>query len=697
MTNRPPRPKRQNGQAMIFGLLFLAVVMMALLMLYNQGQLVNNRVQLENAADATVYSQAKLAARNHNFIAYTNRAMIANEVSIGQMVALLSWAKHYKNVGAFVQYPAYRFPIAPPSPTTFTDVLSVITTPYRIMGTGVAAATKPVVDKWPTAVSYINGALGVFQNLFTISTLTAQLEMNQRVIKGHERDPDKPELYTPFIGLFFLAENAFLTFGGDKFSSASPMVTALDAVNTGPNDSADMVADHLGGQKADLQSSYNLNMPSTKAGDSSVASYQRFAALVNRNRDDFTQDRHWDIFPTVPDLIPPITLNFGIGSITIDLDFSVGAGVINDGGTAYTYKGNFDKNKDIEKLGWTSIDLMSFGVKFDVGLSVTIEICFISCFSESFSIGFQIPIGFPLAGATHQAVSSYSNANKTIADWPGLGTIDGIYGGDPDNSKNQGPFELFHAQTLGWGQVTPLLPGGIYGANKTVDVTESYAGPPAFLSLGRNFQESGVSYEFTYALAKRLEDINTSDNAASFNVRNDAKQSDWSDPDSTIGLERFELQSRSRAEAIDIEANYQKNVWNNDRSMMTISSAEVYFANPMQTNSDGTVEPASLFSPFWDARLKEPSAVALLMATGEIDWETLFGFMPKTASELIEYLLVKKANEIVDNSVENLTDKIVAPFDAIITPPIEAAGDKAKEAAASAASSIADEIGEFTD
>ena len=45
---------KQQGQAMIFGLLFLAAVLMALLSLYNKGQLIKNRVQLENAADTGI-------------------------------------------------------------------------------------------------------------------------------------------------------------------------------------------------------------------------------------------------------------------------------------------------------------------------------------------------------------------------------------------------------------------------------------------------------------------------------------------------------------------------------------------------------------------------------------------------------------------------------------------------------------------
>jgi hypothetical protein len=180
------RQQRQQGQAMIFGLLFLAAVLMALLSLYNKGQLIKNRVQLENAADATVYSQAKLAARSQNFTAYTNRAMVANEVSIGQMVALLSWANHYKNVGAFVKYPAYNFPVAPPSPVTFSQVLEVMTLPYKIMGTSVSAPTKVIVDKWPTVISTFNSALGAFQQLFGLSTLAAQFEMNMNIVDGHQ-------------------------------------------------------------------------------------------------------------------------------------------------------------------------------------------------------------------------------------------------------------------------------------------------------------------------------------------------------------------------------------------------------------------------------------------------------------------------------------------------------------------------------
>jgi len=81
----------QAGQALIFTLLFAAVTAIVCLMLYNSGKLANTKTQLQNAADAGAYSGAVLLARDHNFSAYTNRAMVANQVSVAQLVSLKSY------------------------------------------------------------------------------------------------------------------------------------------------------------------------------------------------------------------------------------------------------------------------------------------------------------------------------------------------------------------------------------------------------------------------------------------------------------------------------------------------------------------------------------------------------------------------------------------------------------------------------
>lgn len=82
---------------MMFTLLFAGVTALICLVLYNSGTLANTKTQLQNAADAGAYSGAVLLARDHNFSAYTNRAMVANQVSVAQLVSMKSFTEDASN------------------------------------------------------------------------------------------------------------------------------------------------------------------------------------------------------------------------------------------------------------------------------------------------------------------------------------------------------------------------------------------------------------------------------------------------------------------------------------------------------------------------------------------------------------------------------------------------------------------------
>src|SRR6218665_2705743 len=71
----------------------------SLFFLFNTGQLSQEKTKLVNTADAVAYSAGVMHARALNFIAYGNRALVANEVLVGQMVSLSSWA-HYARTHA---------------------------------------------------------------------------------------------------------------------------------------------------------------------------------------------------------------------------------------------------------------------------------------------------------------------------------------------------------------------------------------------------------------------------------------------------------------------------------------------------------------------------------------------------------------------------------------------------------------------
>jgi hypothetical protein len=86
-----PMPQRMRGQALILAVVFLAVLCVGVLMLFNTGQSLNRKSQLVNAADAAAYSVAVQQARVLNFSAYTHRARVANEVAVAQLIGLYSW------------------------------------------------------------------------------------------------------------------------------------------------------------------------------------------------------------------------------------------------------------------------------------------------------------------------------------------------------------------------------------------------------------------------------------------------------------------------------------------------------------------------------------------------------------------------------------------------------------------------------
>jgi len=707
----------QKGQAMIFSLLFLAVAIITLLILYNQAQLVKNRVQLENAADAAVYSQAKLAARNLNFIAYTNRAMVANEVSIGQMVALLSWVKHYKNTGAFSSFPLYTVPIAPPSPTTLQMLMQPVTQLYTGLGTSLEPPLRTINKVWPTAISYFNGALGIFQKVFALSTLEAEIEMNLHVVEDHEfsADESKAEMYTPVVGWYFFVQNTLLTYFGENIDPNnlySNIAGAVDS-NTDHADGHDMVGDFLGGQLGSVDNMINnntsgvarkkqnnagggrdANMNADDSADGAVDAYKRFAAIVNNNREAFTRDRHWDLGPPRVEFHFPLVLDVGIVKLTIKLDLGFWAGIKNDGGTAYVSHGSIEEDKDIASLGWSAIDVTSFGIQIDIGLFVSFEICLpvVGCNGGTIlDVDFSIPIGLPLAGATHQLVSDRKYAKKFVPEWGYPMMPADVYGGDINDVLNQGSFDLFHLLALGWGSISPQLPGGMFGVNPN-DVTDTYSGPPSFFSLGDSFQESGVGYEFVIALAKTMDDIDTTDQSPAadpnaLNINTDDPTiagDDWHNSSKQIPYTRFDVASHSRVEGTDISADYQEFIWNDERPMMTVSAAETYFADPMQKNTDGSDVAPSLFSPFWDARLKEPSAIAMLIATGEISWSAIFEGLSDNASanDIIDWVIQGIADRVVkagvDTLVEQIDDPIIGP---LVEPTITDVASQATSAA----------------
>lgn len=98
-------PASQRGQVLPLALGLLVIVAGFFYLMVNAGQTVTEKMRVTNAADAAAYSAAVVEARALNYDAYLNRAMVANQMAIAQMVSFASWidyfAKASDNFGSY--------------------------------------------------------------------------------------------------------------------------------------------------------------------------------------------------------------------------------------------------------------------------------------------------------------------------------------------------------------------------------------------------------------------------------------------------------------------------------------------------------------------------------------------------------------------------------------------------------------------
>jgi hypothetical protein len=105
------RPQ-QSGQALLLGLMLLAVCVALLLMLARTGTQLSVRERLVGAADASAYSAAVWRARVLNSLAYSNRTIVAQEVAIAQAVTLAAWARYFETLAGSAELLASAYPPA---------------------------------------------------------------------------------------------------------------------------------------------------------------------------------------------------------------------------------------------------------------------------------------------------------------------------------------------------------------------------------------------------------------------------------------------------------------------------------------------------------------------------------------------------------------------------------------------------------
>lgn len=241
---RQPTTK-QAGQALPLGLALLAFGIFISISLFNTGQNTSEKMRLTNAADAAAYSGLVWQARAMNFQSYTNRAMVANQVSIAQAVSLRSWSRY----GV----------IATENVNTVLGGLPFVGAVTQAMAATMASASRviePVTEALLSVVDGFNGVVSQAQEAMFVTSFVATPEIVREIAKQN--------------GPAYKVESAYA----------------------------------LGGLGQNLHD-WNA-MTSSYATDDHNA-MQRRADLINESRDQFSQRRDWEFFDSFWFYSTPLT------------------------------------------------------------------------------------------------------------------------------------------------------------------------------------------------------------------------------------------------------------------------------------------------------------------------------------------------------------------------------------------------------
>ncbi|HEY8538738.1 MAG TPA: pilus assembly protein TadG-related protein [Steroidobacteraceae bacterium] len=136
--------RRQRGQIAPIALFGILIASAVLVVMYNTGNKITEKSHLANAADAAAYSGGVWTARHLNFMAYTNRAMVANHVGVGHFVSYVSWVRYIDETIDFIEDFARYIPYA----GQYIEIVENIIAEVREFTEESAEFAIPTMDTW---------------------------------------------------------------------------------------------------------------------------------------------------------------------------------------------------------------------------------------------------------------------------------------------------------------------------------------------------------------------------------------------------------------------------------------------------------------------------------------------------------------------------------------------------------------------
>ena len=186
--------KSQAGQMLVIFALTWMIFAGGLLTVYNTGTLVGERIRLQNAADSAAYSGAVWEARALNYIAYSNRTIIAELSFISWLCAITSCVKGWRKlveVAASIPFP--------PTMAILNAVKAVLVVIENIL--------ENVVLNIPW--KYLPQGIGMLQVALNVVLQSKIRGVMADVAEGFDSDIKINDYYYTQVGLPFILTNLY--------------------------------------------------------------------------------------------------------------------------------------------------------------------------------------------------------------------------------------------------------------------------------------------------------------------------------------------------------------------------------------------------------------------------------------------------------------------------------------------------------
>lgn len=574
---------------MIFVVLFLAVVTLSLVFLYKAGKVTSEKMRVQNAADAAAYSVSITEARDLNFMAYTNRAMVANEVAIGQLVGMASWATHWSSFESYLMayerlfiYPLVMGASLGTSGDAVENVFKTATNfAFKLPGDLFYKAFKVVANIGATVLNYINKAYSAGQTGYHYASVLYSISAYLDLV-----ETNAPDAKISDFGIM---------------SMIAHTMTFLDIL---PN-----------------SESFVKTYSPTK--DEYAEGFERFAAVVNGSKDEFSRKRGWELPLEIPPFLP-VNIDFSgpdrfeveiipdIATVWLEIVFQLDLTLDRTGASELRYVGDVARG---DKFNWSAADATSLllelffrvaaGLEVDLGplgsggvsgsvevgladgeASGALELSILGIDVTIMNLSVPFPTSAPFSSGSAQ-VGKTKIKETDLAD-----VSKDSYGGAPKHAQAWGldPKGLNAAPFVGWkGPVWSHYAYQVPTVRQTMptvqrQVNKKYSGLPRYSDTIP--QENPWGFEAPYFLAGVVKD--------------DVDIYSKNAPLKTVG-EGSNINSDN--------AFYLDDSAIADGEVGAIAKSEVYFKRPLDlsyfSRADGAEEYGSAFNPYWQARLVE--------------------------------------------------------------------------------------------